>query len=217
MIPIWVLACKSTGMWRVMEPLGTSRISGMVALPAYCWRQYLHKRRHWSWFWSRSPSIGKNYSFTMPLLLPGQQTPGGGLPAFHWSGTLQLKEGLPRYWHWLAIVQWAILPRLLNRPPQHSWGSFLKSNLENYTGLPMRWSVNAGYQFKMGRKGQWFVFILVANGALHKAGFFSQLNAGIYLAVNQLVGGVWYRQSGIKWWCFDLTCWHQNYPIYPGL
>ena len=45
MIPIWVLACKSTGMWRVMEPWVLEDI-GYGGLPAYCWRQYLHKRRH---------------------------------------------------------------------------------------------------------------------------------------------------------------------------
>ena len=78
---IWVLAQINRDV-AGDGALGTSRISGMVAYRTYCWRQYHHKRRHWSWFDPEVPSIGKT-TFTMPLLLGGNITPVAASPAFH--------------------------------------------------------------------------------------------------------------------------------------
>lgn len=127
----------------------------------------------------------------------GSITPGGSYlpsaevePANTRRAYLDIGSGLllynAQYYFGLAINH-------MNTPEDR----FLRNNLENYQGLPLRWSAHGGYQFKFGRKAADGLYSFWAPNVLYtRQASFSQLNAGIYLALNQLVGGVWYRQSG---------------------
>lgn len=68
----------------------------------------------------------------------------------------------------------------------------LGSNEDAYNGLPMRWSVHGGYEF---RKEGSRVFV-TPNVLFVKQAEFSQLNVGAYVGIEAIYGGLWYRHAG---------------------
>lgn len=177
--------------------LGTSRISGMVAYRLTVGDNTYIRGGIEAGLIQKSLNWQKLLFYDAIAASGGNITPGGSYlpstevePSNSRRAYLDIGTGLllynEQYYLGFSIDH-------LNTPEDR----FLKSNLENYTGLPMRWSVNAGYQFKMGRKAVNGLYSFWSPTVLYtRQASFSQLNAGIYLAVNQLVGGVWYRQSG---------------------
>ncbi|MBK8849490.1 MAG: PorP/SprF family type IX secretion system membrane protein [Saprospiraceae bacterium] len=177
--------------------LGTSRISSMLSyrlnindetfIRGGIEASLIQKSLNWQklLFYDAIESVG------------GSITPGGSYlpsaelePANTRRAYLDIGSGLllynSAYYFGLAINH-------MNTPEDR----FLRDNLENYQGLPLRWSVHGGYQFKLGRKAANGLYSFCAPNLLYtRQASFSQLNAGIYLAVNQLVGGIYFRQSG---------------------
>jgi type IX secretion system PorP/SprF family membrane protein len=81
----------------------------------------------------------------------------------------------------------------INKPED----KFLGNVEQNYIGLPLRWSVQGGYQIKVLPQYSRYMQSFISPNLLYtRQGDFSQLNVGAYLAVDMLVGGLWYRQSG---------------------
>ncbi len=177
--------------------LGTSKISGMVAyrLPVGD-KTYLRggieagliqKSLNWQklTFYDAIASSGGNLTPGGSYLPSAEVEPANSRRAYLDIGTgLMLYND--KYYLGFSLDH-------LNTPEDR----FLTSNLENYRGLPLRWTLNGGYQFIMGRKAVNGLYSFWSPTVLYtRQATFSQLNAGIYLAVNQLVGGLWYRQSG---------------------
>jgi type IX secretion system PorP/SprF family membrane protein len=69
---------------------------------------------------------------------------------------------------------------------------------QNYIGLPLRWTLQAGYQYKLHlRRRETLPSFVSPNLIYTRQAGFSQLNIGAYSAINQLIIGAYYRQSGV--------------------
>lgn len=85
-----------------------------------------------------------------------------------------------------------ITAKHLNTPNE----SFLEINQNLDSGLPVRFGMHAGYEFKIseGNKRKQASFIS-PNIMFVKQGDFGQLNIGAYGNLGAIFGGVWYRQG----------------------
>jgi len=163
--------------------LGTSRISSMLSyrlnindetyIRGGIEASLIQKSLNWQklLFFDAIESVG------------GSITPGGSYlpsaevePANTRRAYLDIGSGLllynSAYYFGLAINH-------MNTPEDR----FLRDNLENYQGLPLRWSVHGGYQFKLGRKAANGLYSFCAPNLLYtRQASFSQLNVGVYPA-----------------------------------
>ena len=67
----------------------------------------------------------------------------------------------------------------------------LGQNEDAYDGLPTRFSLHGGYQFRLKNSD---VFV-TPNAMYVKQGDFSQLNAGAYVGIQAVYAGLWYRHA----------------------
>ncbi|MBK8701448.1 MAG: PorP/SprF family type IX secretion system membrane protein [Saprospiraceae bacterium] len=127
----------------------------------------------------------------------GNITPGGSYlpsseiePANTRRAYLDISSGFLLY---NAHYYFGLAMDHLNTPADE----FLQYPGQNYNGMPLRVSLHGGYQVKLGRSRPGYLSSFLSPNILYtrQAGF-SQLNAGIYVAASQLIGGIWYRHSG---------------------
>lgn len=173
---------KASGILGYRLPINRSTfIRGGIEL------SYVQRRLNWEKFVFYDGLVANNGAYTPGgSSIPSSEIAPGNLR----RGYLDISSGLLLYNSNYFI---GISFDHMNTPVDE----FLQNDEQNYIGLPIRLTVNGGYQMNIGRPSRDNLQNYFTPSILYvKQGSFQQLNFGGYFGLSQLFGGLFYRLGG---------------------
>lgn len=150
---------------------------------------YVQKRLNWEKFIFYDGLVSNNGAYTPGgSSIPSKELAPGNLR----RGYLDISSGLllynSKYFIGVALDH-------MNTPVDE----FLQNEEQNYIGLPIRLTVNGGYQFNLSRRTKNNLQNYFTPSFLYaKQGGFQQFNFGANVGYSQLFGGLFYRLGGFS-------------------